>query len=381
MAAAPLLGGGDEALPAHPALGVDGRGASAGAARSGAGRGARGVGMGEHPVEEAGGLAGAAGARGAGRGPADGEQVAGAGEGDVEQSPLLLDLGRGLRHGDRQQPVARADHEHDRPLQALGGMDGGEGDAVDDGRGLRLGPLLELSDHVGHGRAGPSGDGVGEADEGVQRLPAVADRAGGVRGLLGPALLGEDVADGAGRVELLDAGRGAQGHHRAPHLLPFEEAVPAAHQVADPAGGERLLERLGLAVGAEQDRDLGGGAALGDQRADAVGDPVGLGGVVGEGLHQRRRPGIALGDEGETTGAGAALRAVEDGVGHANDLGGGAVVALEADGAGALELAAEVQEIGGTGAGEGVDRLGGIAHHAQVVGGAQPQPQQGVLQG
>ncbi len=43
-------------------------------------------------------------------------------------------------------------------------------------------------------------------------------------------------------------------------------------------------------------------------------------------------------------------------------------------------LLREVAEVGGVGAGEAVDRLGGVAHHADLVAAAEPEVEQGRLQ-
>ena len=70
-----------------------------------------------------------------------------------------------------------------------------------------------------------------------------------------------DVDPGVGRVGLAGAGGTAEPGDRLADLGPVEEAGGAAHDVRDAARGERLLERLGERVDAEEDRDLAQGAA------------------------------------------------------------------------------------------------------------------------
>ena len=70
----------------------------------------------------------------------------------------------------------------------------------------------------------------------------------------------------------------------------------------------------------------------------------------------------------------------EQPVGEVDHLGGGAVVADQLDDRGAGVAGAEVQQMVGGGAGEGVDRLAGVADHAQAVPVAEPQLQQPLLQ-
>ena len=54
----------------------------------------------------------------------------GAGDRDVEQAPLLGDGGRGLGVADGDEPVLEAGQVHDRPLEALGRVEGGDVDGV-----------------------------------------------------------------------------------------------------------------------------------------------------------------------------------------------------------------------------------------------------------
>ena len=99
-------------------------------------------------VEEPRRLAGAATARLAGQRPRQREVASGAGHADVEQPALLLDRGRRLGVGDRERAVLEAAEEHRVPLEALGGVERRERDAVGD-RGVLLGgAAVEVVDEL-----------------------------------------------------------------------------------------------------------------------------------------------------------------------------------------------------------------------------------------
>ena len=106
----------------------------------------------------------------------------GPGHADVEEAALLLDLLVGLGVGDRHHALGDPDQEHGVPLQALGRVQRGEGDALH-GRGvLGARPLVELGDEVGEGRARlRSGEVLREVHQRGQRLPALPDGPGAGR--------------------------------------------------------------------------------------------------------------------------------------------------------------------------------------------------------
>ena len=86
------------------------------------------------------------------------------------------------------------------------------------------------------------------------------------------------------RREVVAVGRARRATQQQPGLADLravEEPFAAPQQVGHLGVGQRLLVGLALAVGAEQDGDLARGDALGDQRSDASGHPVGLGRLVG----------------------------------------------------------------------------------------------------
>ena len=75
------------------------------------------------------------------------------GHGHVEQAAFFLDLVRGLGVGDGEHAFVDADDEDGVPLQALGCVQGGQGDALDGRCVLGLGALVELGDQVAQRRA------------------------------------------------------------------------------------------------------------------------------------------------------------------------------------------------------------------------------------
>ena len=95
-------------------------------------------------------------------------------------------------------------------------------------------------------------------------------------GILGavalPSLRGHELR--SARIDAVDALtrlQAAQEQHRLAHLRPGEEPLTTAQEVADADLGERLLERLGLAVGAVEHRDLARRRAGFDRHLDRIG--------------------------------------------------------------------------------------------------------------
>lgn len=147
---------------------------------------------------------------------------------------------------------------------------------------------------------------VREGDDGVEGVPALALGAAGGGGLLGPPLAGEDLPGVAGDVPGerggLGAGGAAQQHHGALDLVALEEPLPAAHEVSDARGGQRLLDGLGLGVGAVEDGDLGQGHPGGGEPPHLLDDARGLGGVILVGVEADGGAAGALGDELDGSG-------------------------------------------------------------------------------
>ncbi len=311
------------------------------------------------------------------------------GDADIEETALLLDLLVGLCVGDRHHAFGDADQEDDVPLQALGRVQGGEGDALDRRGVLGTGPLVELGDEVAQRGARPGGGEVlRQADQRGQRLPPLAHGTGTGGRLRRPPLSGEHRAHLRGqvhhvveqRVVAAEAGRGPQRAVGLAHLRAVEEALRAAQLVGDPGVGQGLLIGLRLGVRPEEDGDLGGRYARVDELADAAGGALGLGRLVRvlgvDGLRSRG----ALGDQLQPVVGGPAAGLGEQAVGQVDDLRGGAVVADQLDDGGAGVAGAEVEQMVGGCSRERVDRLAGVADHAQVVAVPEPQLQQALLE-
>ena len=315
--------------------------------------------------------------------------LAGARHPHVQQSPLLLDRGGSLGQGDRQQALTDAHEQDGIPLQALGGVQGGQGDTLNRRRVLGGGALTELGDQPVQVGAALGTELIGQLDDGVQGVPPFTHGTAGSRGLLTPALTPQHHpgigADIAGEVCPLGAGGGAQHDNGAFDLVPLEEALTAAHQVADTGIGQGPLDRLGLGVGAVQDGDLTERHTAGAQPADLLDHTRGLGDIVLIVLEVHGGPAGALRDElngasGKHQRPAPAARARQHPVGQRHDLRGGAVVAAQSDRAGAGVAGCETsQEVGG-GAGEGVDRLGDVPDDAQLAAPPQPQVQEALLE-
>lgn len=165
------------------------------------------------------------------------------------------------------------------------------------------------------------------------------------------------------------------------HLGPVEEALGSAQLVGHRDIGEGLFVDLGLRVRTDQDRDLARGDAGGDEVADAAGRAFGLGRLVGvlgvAGFGARG----ALGDQLQAVVGGAPAGLGEQAVGEVDDLGGGAVVPDEFDDRGSGVAGAEVEEVVGGRAGEGVDGLAGVTDDAEAVALAEPQFEEALLEG
>ncbi|ESU46325.1 hypothetical protein P376_5701 [Streptomyces sp. HCCB10043] len=314
---------------------------------------------------------------------------AGAGDPDVQQAPLLLDLLVGLGVGDRHHALGQADQEHGVPFEALRGVQRRQGHPLDR-RGVLGGrPFVELADQVGQGRPRFRRlEVLGEAHQRGQRLPAVAHgaRSGGRAG--GPALGGEHRPHLGGQVlrpveqgvVAPGAGRAAQGGARLADLGPFEEPLGAAELVGHPCVREGLLVDLGLGVDPVEHGDLAGRYARGDEVADAPGGGLGLGGLVPVLRVDRLGTLVALGDQLQTVVGGLAVGLAQEAVGEVDDLGGGAVVPDQLDDGRPGVAGAEVQQVVGGGPGEGVDRLAGVADDAEVVPVADPEVEQPLLE-
>ena len=268
-------------------------------------------------------------------------------------------------------------------------MQGGQGDTLNRRRVLGGGALTELGDQPVQVGAALGAELIGQFDDGVQGVPPLAHSAAGGRGLLAPALAPQHHpgigADVAGEIGPLGAGGGAQHDDGAFDLVPLEEALTAAHQVADTGIGQGPLDRLGLGVGAVQDGDLTERHTTGAQPADLLDHARGLGDVVLIILEVHGGPAGTLRDE--LNGAGGkhqrpapAARTRQHPVGQRHDLRGGPVVAAQPDRAGTGVAGCETGQEAGSGAGEGVDRLRDVPDDAQLTAPPQPQVQEALLE-
>ena len=179
------------------------------------------------------------------------------GDADVEQAAFLVDRLRGVGVDARHHALVDADAEHGVPLQPLGRVQRGQGDAVGGGRVGVLGPAVEVGHQGGEvgGVAELVSEVGGHRHDGVQRLPAVADGAGAARrgvGVPHARQHGTHLVDERTGVVLSAPCRAAQQRDRLPDLGPLEEALDAAQRERDAVLAERLLVHLGLRVDAEQ---------------------------------------------------------------------------------------------------------------------------------
>ncbi len=180
-----------------------------------------------------------------------------------------------------------------------------------------------------------------------------------------------EVGDRGGERLVEAAERGEQ----VAHVGIVEQAAGPADAVGDAGPAERELEHRGLGVGADQ-HGLGGPRAPGPVVvAHGAGDPVGLVGVGPEPDDDGHRPVLAVRPQ-----RGAPPASGEDRGGDREDLGRRAVRVAQLDHLGARVVLGEAGEEPGVGAVPAVDRLVGVADHAQVGPVAQPGPQEALLE-
>lgn len=232
------------------------------------------------------------------------------------------------------------------------------------------------------------GEVLGQAHQRGQRLPAVPDRPGPGRGLRPPPLgaehrphLGRQIHRVVEqRVVAAGPGGSAQRDAGLPHLGPFEEPLGAAQLVGHPRVGQRLFVHLGLGVDPVQHGDLGRGDARCDEIPDPARGALGLGWLVPVLLVDGIGPRGALRDQLQAVLGGAAAGLGQQPVGQVDDLRGRAVVPDQLDHRGLRMADPEVEQVVGGGAGEGVDRLAGVAHDAEVLPVPHPQFEEPLLQ-
>ncbi len=168
----------------------------------------------------------------------------------------------------------------------------------------------------------------------------------------------------------------AQVGHGVLDFLALEEAQAAVDPVRHGVLHQRLFQHPRLGVGAIEDGAVGEQTPLLFPVLEAADHEAGLVHLVEGGVQRNRLP---LGPFGPQLLA-KALRVVgDDAVGGFEDIGGGAVVLLEANGLGALIVGQEALDVLDLGAAPAVDGLVIVAddHHFAAVASQHPQP--GVL--
>ena len=156
-------------------------------------------------------------------------------------------------------------------------------------------------------------------------------------------------------------------------LLAVKEPLAAYDAVRDAGAGKVGLDGVGLGVHAVEHRVVPQAGPLAQMLADDLGDVLGLVGLAGGGVVVDLGAVAVFGPQRLAL---AAVVVLDDRVGGVQDVGGGAVVLLQADGLCALEMLLEVEDILDGGAAEAVDGLVVVAHHADIVVPAAQQPHQ-----
>ena len=177
----------------------------------------------------------------------------------------------------------------------------------------------------------------------------------------------DDALDGHVVVGVAD---GLEVGHDVADLRAVEEARAADDLVRHTGAQEHVLEDAGLCVGAVEDGDVVVAHALAVGLLDLPADPAALLALV-RGLVDADL--LAVSGRGEQALCLAAGVVGHHGVGRVQDVAGGAVVLLQADGAGVRVVLLEVQDVLDVGATPGVDGLVVVAddHEVSELGGQQ----------
>ena len=174
------------------------------------------------------------------------------------------------------------------------------------------------------------------------------------------------------RIVVVRADRQPHLRHRVLHFFPFVEPEPADDEVGDAPAGERLLERPALRARPVQHRAR---PSPGSGLEQLLGDPAGLGHLAAVREEPHRRP-QAPGRPQRLLYPGGVLP--DQRVRGVEDLGGGAVVVFQPEGAGAGKVLAEPAEVPVVGPPERVDRLVVVPDHEDIAVRGQ-QPDEAVL--
>ena len=227
-------------------------------------------------------------------------------------------------------------------------------------------PALEVGEQAGQGLARPRPElvGPGQAPRRARKRDAVGagQAMEGLQGGLAQAALGH-VDDALERQVVAGLGDDAQVRHGVADLLALVEPGAADHPVGHGEGDQALFELAGLEPGAHQHRHLVQGVALGVQGLDLFAGDAGLLLAVPDAEHAHLLAGAEVGPERL---AQPSLVVGDERRRGAQDVGRGAVVALQADHPGAGEIALEAQDVADLGAAPRIDRLVVVADAAQV---------------
>ena len=161
----------------------------------------------------------------------------------------------------------------------------------------------------------------------------------------------------------------------------LEEARAPHHRVGDGHQDEALLEGAHLEGGPDQDGhvsvDEGPFVALASAGAlNLLGHQPALGLAVPDAAHQDLGPALGLGPKGLAQPAPVGSNQAG---GRAQDVGRGAVVALQPDDLGAREVLFETQDVIHLGAPPAIDRLVVVAHAADIAPGLAQEAQPEIL--
>lgn len=238
---------------------------------------------------------------------------------------------------------------------------------------------VDQLDKAAHRVAGAAGQHL-VVEQGLGRLPQVLAL---IAGVVSQYLEGA-IADAAGRRvdHPLEAGvvttvvDKAQVGHGVLDFLALEEAQAAIDAVRHGVLHQRLFQHPRLGVGAIEDGAVGQEAAFFLPILEAADHEARFVHLVEGGVERNR---LALGPFGPQLLAKALGVVGDDAVGSLEDVGGGAVVLLEADGLGPLIVGQEALDVLDLGAAPAVDGLVIVADDHHLAGIPRQHPQPGVL--
>ena len=206
--------------------------------------------------------------------------LAGTGNADIKQSAFFLHVFIASLNSvvNGQQFFGEAHEENRIPLQALGGVDGGQGDALHRGVVLVLGTAVQLTEYAGKVDAlVVLHDLRDEIHQRRERLPALTSlRTLRLRG--GQSQLHEGRTRHSHRIirQIITA-RGSDEHADGfQDLWAAEEALATADLVDHSGVGKRLFKLLRLRVDTVEDRNLRGLNSLVEQGQNLARDLLGL---------------------------------------------------------------------------------------------------------